>query len=99
MSTDTIKRRIQATLEQRGGGVLTLSNCFKEFDIDNSGQLSWEEFCGALRKCGLTPSVQDIRALFLECDKDGNNEISYEEFVNAFRVSYCYCCVASTSVM
>lgn len=40
-----------------------------------------------LQKCGIAPSPQDTRALFLEFDADGNNEISYDEFVSALRVS------------
>ncbi len=80
-----VKQRLQAALKQQSGGLLGLSNLFKEYDIDQSGALSWEEFCTALQKCGLTPSPQDIRALFLELDKDGNNEISYNEFIQTMR--------------
>ena len=77
--------RLRAALQLRGGGLLPLAKAFKEFDTDNSGQLNWEEFCGALRKCGLTLTPQDIRQLFLQCDKDGNNEISLQEFIESIR--------------
>ena len=83
--SDKVLHRLRAALKLRGGGLLPLAVAFKEFDTDNSGQLSWEEFCGALRQCGLTPSTQDVRLLFLHCDKDGNNEISYQEFIGALR--------------
>ncbi len=80
-----VKQRLQASLKQQSGGLLGLSNLFKEYDLDGSGALNWEEFCTALQKCGLTPSPQDIRSLFLELDKDGNNEISYDEFLQTMR--------------
>ena len=42
---------------------------FKKCDKDGNGCLSWDEFCGALRSAGLTPSPRDIRALvcMLDC--------------------------------
>jgi Ca2+-binding EF-hand superfamily protein len=80
-----VKQRLQAALAQQSGGLLGLVNLFKKFDTDGSGSLSWEEFCSALQKCGLAPSPQDIRAIFLDLDKDGNNEISYQEFVHVMR--------------
>jgi Ca2+-binding EF-hand superfamily protein len=43
-------------------------------------------YYSALQRCGLAPSPQDLRALFLEFDKDGSNEISFQEFVSALRV-------------
>ena len=80
-----VKLRLQASLKQQSGGTLGLANLFKDYDTDRSGSLSWEEFCSALQKCGLTPSPQDIRALFLELDRDGNNQISYDEFIRVMR--------------
>jgi Ca2+-binding EF-hand superfamily protein len=86
MSTARIKQRLQTVLKQRGiKGMVGLLSAFREFDLDHSGHLNWEEFGAALQKCGVAPSPQDIRALFLEFDADGNNEISYNEFVSALR--------------
>lgn len=94
---EKVLQRLRASLQQRGGGTLPLANVFKEFDTDGSGSLNWEEFCSALRKCGLTPSPQDVRMLFLACDKDGNNEISTSEFIDALRVrTDCPCCCLLT---
>jgi len=84
MSSTRIKERLRSALKARGG-TLSLLSVFKEFDTDNSGQLSWEEFCGAFRSCGLAAAPQEIRSLFLECDKDGSNEISFDEFINSLR--------------
>ena len=84
-ANEKLKQRLQASLRKQTTGLLGLANLFKEYDTDGSGALSWEEFSGALRKCGLAPSNQDIRALFLELDTDGNNEISYEEFIRSMR--------------
>ena len=82
---DKLKQKLQASLKLQSHGLLGLANLFKEYDIDGSGALSWEEFCGALKKCGLAPSNQEIRSLFLELDRDGNNEISYPEFIQSMR--------------
>jgi Ca2+-binding EF-hand superfamily protein len=84
-ANEKLKQRLQASLRKQSSGLLGLANLFKEYDTDASGALSWEEFCGALKKCGLAPSNQDIRALFLELDRDGNNEISYDEFISSMR--------------
>lgn len=80
-----VRQRLQAALKQQSGGLLGIANLFKTFDTDGSGTLSWEEFCAVIQKCGLAPSPQDIRAIFLDLDKDGNNEISYREFIVAMR--------------
>jgi Ca2+-binding EF-hand superfamily protein len=92
MSTNSlVRKRFQAALRQQhlavGGlsGLLLLSNLFKKIDVDNTGYLSWDEFCSGLQQCGLTPSSRDIRALFLVLDKDANNRITYNEFVVAMR--------------
>jgi hypothetical protein len=90
MSSEKVLSRLRASLAARGGGLLPLGQAFKEFNIDNSGYLDWEAFCGALRSCGLTPSPQDVRLLFLECDKDGNNKISMQEFIDALKVLLIY---------
>lgn len=82
---ERVRQRLQAALKQQSGGLLRLANLFKEFDTDGSGALSWEEFCAAIQKCGLAPSPQDIRAIFIDLDRDGNNEISYKEFIGAMR--------------
>jgi hypothetical protein len=47
MSSTRIKERLRSALKARGG-TLSLLSVFKEFDTDNSGQLSWEEFCGLI---------------------------------------------------
>ena len=47
MSSTRIKERLRSALKARGG-TLSLLSIFKEFDTDNSGQLSWEEFCGLI---------------------------------------------------
>ena len=57
-----IKDRVKAALKARGG-TLSLLNVFKEFDTDKTGQLSWDEFCGAFRSCGLAAAPQEIRGI------------------------------------
>lgn len=85
MSALKVKQKWQAALKQRGGGMLSLVNSFKEFDKDGDGFLSWEEFCSAVKIGGLNPSPQDTRVLFVDLDKDGDHRVSYNEFIEALR--------------
>ena len=45
MSTSRIKQRLQTVLRQRGlKGMIGLLAAFREFDVDKSGNLNWDEF-------------------------------------------------------
>lgn len=85
MSTKRVRERLKATLRTKGYGLLGLANSFKEYDKNNDGEISWEEFQAAIVASGLAPTPQDIRALFLELDTDGTNSISYSEFIRTMR--------------
>ena len=85
MNTNALKEKFRAALKARGLGTLPLLSIFKEFDTDQSGELTWEKFNSAFRTSGLAAAAQEIRALFLELDKDGNGTISFNEFVKGIR--------------
>lgn len=54
---------------------------FKFFDIDNSGDLSPDEFAKAIEKIGIQiPTKQDLKTLFSLYDADGSGTIDYKEF-------------------
>ena len=80
-----VKLKLQAALKSKGYGLLSLKNAFNQFDVDHSGNLSWDEFVSALQSCGVTPNPSDLRSLFLELDADGNGEVSYGEFIATMR--------------
>lgn len=85
MSANRTKQKLQSALRQRSDGTLSLLSAFKSFDTDNSGELDYEEFCNALKLCGLQCTPQDTRALFVELDSDCSNSISYEELMRSMR--------------
>jgi len=60
-----------------------LLKSFKFFDINNSGDLSPEEFAKAIEKIGIMiPTKQDLDALFRIYDSDSSGAISYKEFAS-----------------
>jgi len=60
-----------------------LLKAFKFFDINNSGDLSPEEFAKAVEKIGIMiPTKQDLNALFNLYDTDGSGGIDYKEFAS-----------------
>lgn len=78
-SPDIVRARIIA----RHGG---LTNGFKQFDIDGSGKISFEEFEGrlpAVLGLGYGASVPEklIEAIFEEFDKDVTGTIDLDEFM------------------
>lgn len=53
---------------------------FAEFDTDDSGQLDWGEFKGAMKKLGIRVPVSKMRQLFAMFDEDETGEVDYFEF-------------------
>ena len=53
---------------------------FKEFDTDNSGLISFEEFRAMLPRLGIKMSVPKMLKYFRMCDADGSGEIDFNEF-------------------
>lgn len=58
-----------------------LIRAFKYFDLDASGECSFEEFLKALEKIGLTiTNEKDIHELFEIYDLNKNGSLDYKEF-------------------
>ena len=64
-------------------GMTSLKNAFNDFDLNNDGTLSFEEFASALESFKL--SNQEIRSLFTVMDADQSNSVDYDEFTLAVR--------------
>lgn len=57
---------------------------FKYFDLDNSGNVSLEEWVKAIEKTGvMVENRQQLEQLFSYYDKDQSGELDYKEFVSA----------------
>ncbi len=59
----------------------SLRKAFLDFDEDNSGTISVDEFQKGMQKIGL--ASDDIKALFAKIDTDSTGLISYSEFIAA----------------
>ena len=57
-----------------------LAEAFKEFDEDNSGTISKEEFGNFMRKLGYKPTLVELQEMIDEVDKDKSGNIGFDEF-------------------
>ena len=63
----------------------TVSDLFRDWDEDNSGQVSKAEFRKILPILGLSADKADVDAFFDTLDEDLSGQISYEELYNKLR--------------
>lgn len=61
----------------------SLAKHFNFFDIDNSGNVIYDEFVNALKRLGVVLDDPVSRAFFKSFDTSQSGRISYQEFVNA----------------
>lgn len=65
-----------------------LSKIFKFFDIQNRGQVDFDQFKRAITKIGVVvPDDRDTELVFQFYDKSGDGRIDYKEFIAAFKAS------------
>lgn len=78
---------IQTKLIEAGSfeKVQFLQEIFKEFDVDNSGEMDMQEFFVTLRTCGFKVSRAAAMAIMKEVDVDDNGVIDIDEFVEFFK--------------
>lgn len=57
-----------------------LYEAFQEFDEDQSGTISKEEFGNFMRKLGYYPTLVELQEMIDEVDKGNNGQIGFEEF-------------------
>ena len=76
-----LKANIYRKAPNGGSEEKTLRAAFKVFDLDGSGEISFDEFERALERFGAAGVATDVlQALFNKYNTDGSDAISYEEF-------------------
>ena len=60
-----------------------LLECFKSYDSDNSGKISFDEFCDMIKPQNENEK-KDLFILYKKLDVNNDNEIDFDEFVNGF---------------
>jgi len=63
-----------------------LLRVFREFDVDQSGNIDGQELGLALEKLGRKMSEEEVIALLNQFDEDGSGEIGFVEFASIFGV-------------
>jgi calmodulin len=57
-----------------------LRAAFKEFDEDESGEISKQEFGNFMRKLGYHPTMVELQEMIDEVDRDRHGSIGFEDF-------------------
>ncbi len=60
-----------------------LLECFKSYDTDGSGKISFDEFCDMIKPQN-EKEKKELYNLYSKFDNNGDGEIDFEEFVNGF---------------
>ena len=76
LGPDAVQEQLRTSLFANAVRVIDL---FREWDIDNDGQISREEFAHALPLLGIQTTKSQTDALFDDFDTDGSGEISFKE--------------------
>ena len=61
---------------------------FRQWDTDNSGAVSKEEFTHGIRRAGFDAHQADLEAMFDDMDEDGSGELEYNELQSKLRQWY-----------
>lgn len=78
---DDVMERMYHSLGGDGGKVRARA-VFREIDLDDTGELSYQEFEEALEKLEIQLTRTQLEALIDNLDQDGDGDISYAEFIN-----------------
>ena len=60
-----------------------LLECFKSYDTDGSGKISFDEFCDMIKPQN-EKEKKELQELYNKFDDNGDGEIDFDEFVNGF---------------
>ena len=60
-----------------------LLECFKSYDTDGSGKISFDEFCDMIKPQN-EEEKKELFELYKKFDDNGDGEIDFDEFVNGF---------------
>ena len=87
-TVDQLEKVLKEAIRTRSTGTSetkAVEKVFRDFDADNSRCVSFDEFCKAMERFGLSAggscTTESILALFERYDPDGSGELSYDEFV------------------
>ncbi|KUI64238.1 Calmodulin [Cytospora mali] len=78
----TAPRYLPTTTKQLSAEEIAIfKNCFNEYDTDQGGNITVEEFARVMRKT--TPSISDeeVSKIVSEVDLDGDGTINFDEFI------------------
>ncbi len=74
-------QRAQIKARKREGGASSmLHQIFDLFDMDGSGEISWEEFRDVVAYLQLSLETSQLRQDFNDMDVDGSGEVDFDEF-------------------
>jgi len=59
-----------------------VKECFKLFDLDNSGAIDEEELKAAVRELSMHPENDDLRKMIEMVDANGDGNLQMNEFLN-----------------
>jgi Ca2+-binding EF-hand superfamily protein len=77
-----LQRLLRKKMKEEGGTEASMIRlAFLNWDGDNSGELSADEFLGALRSLGLTISRREAIAVVAYYDTEGDGEMKYQPLV------------------
>jgi Ca2+-binding EF-hand superfamily protein len=83
-TVDQILRRMRDVFRRKSLHGLDLRRAFHEFDVDQSGSLTREEFVLALEALGIQRGQADVDEVMQFFDPNGNGLVNYGEFMWAF---------------
>ena len=70
------------TMANESSEEFVLRNIFKDFDLDQSGSLTINEFSSIFHKLAISCDRKYISAVFKKFDSNGNGLIEFDEFAN-----------------
>merc|ERR1712086_156579 len=65
-----------------GQDLEAVKECFKLFDLDNSGAIDEEELKAAVRELSMHPENDDLRKMIEMVDANGDGNLQMNEFLN-----------------
>lgn len=74
------KNDVEVDKEEKNDFERELYEAFQEFDVDQSGTISKEEFGNFMRKLGYYPTLVELQEMIDEVDKAKHGQIGFEEF-------------------
>ena len=60
-----------------------LLECFSSYDTDNSGKISFDEFCDMIKPQN-EEEKKDLYILYKKLDTNNDGEIDFDEFMTGF---------------